>query len=202
MDNANSAPAAGWYADPSTPGTMRWWDGVQWTEHTQAGAQTPAASTPQMVALPGGPQSGYATQAPVNPSYVTRVPAGSGGTSTKAVLALVLPFVLGVFGGIAGIILGRQAMREIDAGSGQSGRGLAKAGMIIGWIEVVLVTIYIGFIVLAIAMGGVKTKTSVTTTTTPAGVVTPSGVAPPAGAQTPATPAPNVSTPPAAVPAA
>lgn len=28
-------PPAGWYADPQTPGTMRWWDGTRWTDQTQ-----------------------------------------------------------------------------------------------------------------------------------------------------------------------
>jgi hypothetical protein len=28
-------PPAGWYTDPQTPGTMRWWDGTRWTDQTQ-----------------------------------------------------------------------------------------------------------------------------------------------------------------------
>jgi Protein of unknown function (DUF2510) len=28
-------PAPGWYADPSLPGTQRWWDGTRWTDQTQ-----------------------------------------------------------------------------------------------------------------------------------------------------------------------
>lgn len=32
---SNSAPPAGWYADPSGQHALRWWDGNSWTEHTQ-----------------------------------------------------------------------------------------------------------------------------------------------------------------------
>lgn len=38
---------AGWYADSTTPGQLRWWDGVRWTEHT-----TPAAVVPQSAPTP------------------------------------------------------------------------------------------------------------------------------------------------------
>lgn len=37
-------PAAGWYADPTTPGQQRWWDGQRWSDHTAPG--TPATPVP------------------------------------------------------------------------------------------------------------------------------------------------------------
>jgi hypothetical protein len=37
----------GWYQDPRFPGLMRWWDGAQWTEHTQAAAGLLPAPQPQ-----------------------------------------------------------------------------------------------------------------------------------------------------------
>jgi hypothetical protein len=37
MDNASTAtsPPAAWHPDPHVPGQMRWWNGVQWTDHVQ-----------------------------------------------------------------------------------------------------------------------------------------------------------------------
>jgi hypothetical protein len=39
-------PAAGWYADPHSPGTVRYWDGMGWTQNTApaAAASSPAPS--------------------------------------------------------------------------------------------------------------------------------------------------------------
>jgi Domain of unknown function (DUF4190)/Protein of unknown function (DUF2510) len=42
--------APGWYPDPSRPGSLRWWDGTQWSEHR--------AAMPQPVY--GGGTDGYA----------------------------------------------------------------------------------------------------------------------------------------------
>jgi uncharacterized membrane protein len=45
--SATSAPA-GWHPDPTgSAGTLRWWDGVQWTEHTR-----PAEHPPQPAHAP------------------------------------------------------------------------------------------------------------------------------------------------------
>lgn len=63
--------------------------------------------------------------------------------SAKAVLAFVFAFV-GLFtcpllGAILGVMLGNQAQTEIDqSGGAQTGRPLATAGVIIGWISVVV----------------------------------------------------------------
>ena len=35
-------PPPGWHPDPSEPGLIRYWDGTQWTEHTQPAAESTA----------------------------------------------------------------------------------------------------------------------------------------------------------------
>jgi uncharacterized protein YxjI len=44
---SNSAPPAGWYADPSGEHALRWWDGSTWTGHTQDGQPQAAQSGQQ-----------------------------------------------------------------------------------------------------------------------------------------------------------
>ena len=43
--------APGWYPDPQTQGQLRYWDGGQWTEHTQVAGPIAESSAP-----PGGSQ--------------------------------------------------------------------------------------------------------------------------------------------------
>jgi hypothetical protein len=40
---APQGPPPGWYSDQAA--TLRWWDGVRWTEHTQQPAPPPATAT-------------------------------------------------------------------------------------------------------------------------------------------------------------
>jgi uncharacterized protein len=50
---ANAPAGPGWYPDPQTPGTQRYWDGTQWTGEPQPVAAAPAraASDPRQWAM-------------------------------------------------------------------------------------------------------------------------------------------------------
>lgn len=89
-----------------------------------------------------------------------------GRTNGKAIASLVLG-IIGVTGipfvaSVVAIILGHMARREIVE-RGEEGRGLATAGIILGWVGVVLV------------LAGVLLVAVFLTTTTGGAIVTPAG---------------------------
>src|SRR6476660_9024494 len=48
MTSGTPRPPAGWHPDPTDQNRIRYWDGANWTEHTQPlaqGSKTPPAST-------------------------------------------------------------------------------------------------------------------------------------------------------------
>ena len=66
---------------------------------------------------------------------------GTAGHPPRAVPSLVCGIVglliCGFLAGIPAILLGNQAIREIDASNGSyTGRGTAKAGVILGWLAI------------------------------------------------------------------
>ncbi|MGW4119908.1 DUF2510 domain-containing protein [Nocardia sp. NPDC004711] len=53
LDHANVREAMrpnptppGWYGDPGYPGQLRWWDGIQWTQHVQVATSAPPPPQP------------------------------------------------------------------------------------------------------------------------------------------------------------
>ncbi|MFE7853856.1 phospholipid scramblase-related protein [Streptomyces sp. NPDC057403] len=92
-----SNTSAGWYPDPhGAPQTLRYWDGAQWTQHTQAGQQQPQAAAQH---IPQQPVPQQSTQQPAGPDpRVQRqvqqqagvAPSGPGGGSlfTEPVLVV------------------------------------------------------------------------------------------------------------------
>jgi hypothetical protein len=57
--------ASGWYPDPYVPGTMRYWDGAAWSEHTATGYDTGAAEVgyaPYERTVTSRPQPSFADQ--------------------------------------------------------------------------------------------------------------------------------------------
>jgi uncharacterized protein DUF2510 len=101
----------GWYEDPSSPGSERWWDGTQWTASTRARASSeipppPPGMPPAGAAgpVPGYPPGGY-QPGPYQPGGPYGAPPGSRRTRTigLSVLALV---VVGALVAVLIVVLG------------------------------------------------------------------------------------------------
>jgi len=92
-------------------------------------------STPQPAARPVAPTAVPPTTAPPTTAPPTTAPP----TNVLAIVSLVLSLIgLGTFvTAIAGVITGHVALGQIER-TGQGGRSLARAGLVIGYIVIVL----------------------------------------------------------------
>ena len=109
-----------------------------------------------LTAVPGGPPGGP-TPGVVQPSQWPGVPvAQPPQTNSMAVAALVTGVL---FIPVVPIVLGHISKKEIDQSQGrQTGRGMAIAGIILGWIEVALFI----FMIIAVLVFGAFFPTTVT----------------------------------------
>lgn len=126
-----SAPSGG-----PAPG---WWqasDGNWYPPDQQPGYAPPAYGAPPPYGAPAPYGYGYQVQ-PARP------------TNGWAIASLVVSLVSCGFGSILGVIFGHVAMSQIKR-NGDQGRGLAIAGLIIGYLGLLAV---IGFVVLVIVAG-------------------------------------------------
>jgi len=106
--NSPHPPPAGWYPDPSGRAPFRYWDGSQWTEHTDQGTPPspsvgqPAAPAPQASAGTPAPPQGYGQQ------FVPGSAAGSAASTAAAGSLTVQSFLddLKRFEGYAVVVAG------------------------------------------------------------------------------------------------
>jgi len=127
-----------------------WWEGQQgWVPLGQSSLmETLFPMSPGSAPTVGSPLPGTPAVAPANAT----VPQ----TSKLAVWALVcgcLSLLCGIFASIPAIILGHKGLSEIKKNPAIQGRGMAMAGMILGYIFTTLIVIYLVGIVVLIAMG-------------------------------------------------
>ncbi|HZB20310.1 MAG TPA: DUF2510 domain-containing protein [Blastococcus sp.] len=113
-----SQPAPGWYPDPDgTPGLVRWWNGVSWSEvATPTGPGVAVQSSP-VLAPPSPPTS------PVPPA---EEPSRSGGSRTALVVGLSLLVLVAVV--VAAVFLGRPASDPIAEAPSSSAVPVPPAG--------------------------------------------------------------------------
>lgn len=116
-----------WHPDPTGRFRQRYHDGTRWTEHviTLAGAQ---GTDPLGVeALDGVP-----------PAPPAPVAAGPSRTNGMAIASLVLGILwLWWIGSVLALVFGFIAKRQIDDSLGQqTGRGMATAGIVLGFVGV------------------------------------------------------------------
>ncbi|MDR0989990.1 MAG: DUF4190 domain-containing protein [Propionibacteriaceae bacterium] len=124
-------------------------------------AQTPAA--PAYNAYNAQPAYGSAPapyQEPGAPANAYGYPPANQGTNTLAVVSLVLSIasypILPIVAAIPGIITGSMAKKQI-AQTGEQGLGMAKAGIILGWVNIALwvliILLFVIFVVIAASAG-------------------------------------------------
>ncbi|WP_431277074.1 DUF4190 domain-containing protein [Leifsonia poae] len=108
-------------------------------------------STPDQPQQPDVPQQPYGQQPPAAPQYGESAQyAPQRGYNTMSIVAFILAF----FVSIVGIILGFIALSQIKK-TGEQGRGLALAAVIIGFVEIALGIIFTIVFIALIGSAGV-----------------------------------------------
>ena len=141
---SGSTPPPGWYPDPEGPG-QRYWDGAQWMGRTAPPPPESPAGQPY-----SAPQ--YGAQYPVQPGYApVFVPATK--TNGFSIASLVLGIIwIYWIGSILALVFGYVAKSQIDRSGGlQSGRGMAIAGIVLGWIGVATLILVIALVIIGVS---------------------------------------------------
>lgn len=128
---AEGAPAPGWWLAS---------DGNWYPPDQQPGYSTPGYAGPGYGSPPPGYGYGY--------GYPMAVAKSTNGLAVASLICGCAQFIAWILTGIPAIILGHIALSQIKR-TGQEGRGMAIAGLVLGYLGLVA---FIAFIVLVIAV--------------------------------------------------
>jgi len=96
-----TAPAPGWYPDPTGAATYRWWDGEEWTAGTHAGTGATGVVPERLFAEPAAPEPVMPEPAAPGPVRRAVQPSTTRWSSLLAAFPAVYPLVVGMSAGIA-----------------------------------------------------------------------------------------------------
>jgi hypothetical protein len=144
---------AGWFPDPEDAANLRYWDGAAWTDHRHPVDPAGAPVAPTVDGTPAAaaaPQFAYTPTAAAAPGYAGPYGAAPAyGAPPQNVLALV-GLILAIVGAVLGLLVGVfvlvgiagavvsilgfiQANKMRAAATPNDRRGLALAGIIVGF---------------------------------------------------------------------
>lgn len=124
----------------------------------QGASAQPNAAYPQNAQYPGDyppvPPQYPAYGTPAYPSYYAGpMPQSTNGMAIASLACSIASyFVLPVIGAILGVIFGHMALSQLKA-SQEQGRGMAVAGLVIGYIHLALFVLVLLFIILFVIIG-------------------------------------------------
>lgn len=127
----NQGPAPGWYVDPGVTDRLRYWDGERWTGHY----------------LPNVPPG--SRRSPYPPPAIGGHHRGTNGMAIASMVLGIL-WIVGL-GSILALVFGYVSLSQVKR-SGETGRGMAIAGVVLGWIG-------LGFLVLFIVLAALPSDT-------------------------------------------
>jgi hypothetical protein len=131
------------------------WQQPQWQQPQQPQWQQPQQDPQPQWGSQWGQDQQWGQPQP-QPQWGQQQPYYGQQTPGSATAALILGIcslvICGIICGPLAIVYGNRAKREIDMSGGRlGGRGMATAGVIMGWIAVALTVVFIAVIVIAVA---------------------------------------------------
>ena len=135
MNAQSSAP--GWYPSPENPALVKYWDGSAWSGESHPAVPAPGLYPPVQSA-----------------PYVPFQAVANVGTNGFAIASMVLG-ILWIYwaGSVLALIFGYTALKQLRERP-QNGKGMAIAGIVLGWVGVAVLVLVIIAVIAGTNRGG------------------------------------------------